>query len=190
MFDAKSSVPERQATLRALYARSPEAARIVKRVRSVAVAGTDPSRTTTLAENLVHPDKPYGVTWELGLDEAVGGLHDAPNPGEMLCGCLAACQFGVLRMMAATLKVELEELEVEVTGYVDVRGTLNIDPQVRVGFESLHMDVRLRAAPDTPPRLLERLRLGGERLCVTLDTLRRGVPVEASYDMAATAAVT
>jgi len=184
MREAQIPVAERHAALRALYKRQPEAALIVKRVRTRPPIDGEPSHSTTAPENLVHPDAPYGVSWELGLDEAVGGLHDAPNPGEMLCATLAACQEGLLRMMASSLGVDLEELEVTVTGRVDVRGTLNIDPDVRVGFESMRMDVRLRAAPGTPARLLERLRLGGERLCVTLDTLRSGVPVEARYEIA------
>lgn len=184
MRETQIPVAERHAALRALYKRHPEAALIVKRVQTRPPIDREPSHSTTVPENLAYPDAPYGVSWRLALDEAVGGLQDGPNPGEMLCASLAACQEGLLRMMAASLGVDLEELEVTVTGRVDVRGTLNVDPDVRVGFESMRMDVRLRAAPGTPVRLLERLRLGGERLCVTLDTLRRGVPVEASYEIA------
>jgi uncharacterized OsmC-like protein len=88
-------------------------------------------------------------------------------------------------MIAGTLGIDLEELEVEVTGDVDVRGTLNLDPAVRVGFQQLTISVRLRAAPDTPPRLLERLRLGADRLCVNLGTLRHGVPIETQYELEA-----
>ena len=183
MHETTTPLRQRQEHLRALYRRQPEAALIVKRVRTRPVNDGEPSHTAAVPENLACPDSPYGVVWELGLDEAVGGLHDAPNPAEMLCASLALCEEGLLRMMAAALRIELEELEVEVTGRVDVRGTLNIDPEVRVGFEALRMDVRLRAAPDTPPRLLERLRLGGEKLCVTLDTLRHGVPIEVGYEL-------
>ncbi len=184
MHDTQVPVGERHAALRALYERQPEAALIVKRVRTRPPLDGEPSHSTTVPDNVVYPAAPYGLSWDLGLDEAVGGLHDAPNPGDMLCAALAACQDGLLRMMASSLGVDLEELEVTVTGRVDVRGTLNMDPDVRVGFDSMRMDVRLRAAPDTPARLLERLRIGGERLCVTLDTLRRGVPVEARYEIA------
>jgi uncharacterized OsmC-like protein len=176
-------VSERHAALRALYKRRPEAALIVKLVRTRRAADAEPSHSAAVPENLVHPQAPYGVAWELGLDEAVGGLHDRPNPGEMLCASLAMCQDALLRMMAAALGVEIEDLEVEVSGKVDVRGTLNIDPDVRVGFESLRMNVRLQTAANTPERLVERLRFGGERLCVTLDTLRHGVPVETHYEL-------
>jgi hypothetical protein len=98
-----------------------------------------------------------------------------------------------LASVTCSSRLDLEEVSPfllvgrdEVTGRVDVRGTLNIDPDVRVGFESMRMEVRLRAAPAAPARLLERLRVGGERLCVTLDTLRTGVQVEAKYEIAAT----
>ncbi|WP_347351983.1 OsmC family protein [Intrasporangium sp.] len=184
MRNSQTSVAERHAALRALYRRQPDAALIVKRVQTGRPMDREPSHSTTVPENLAHPDAPYGVSWELGLDEAVGGLQDGPNPGEMLCAALAACQEGLLRMMASALGVGLDKLEVTVTGCVDARGTLDIDPDVRVGFESMRMEVRLQASPGTPTRLLERLRLGGERLCVTLDTLRSGVPVEVCYDVA------
>jgi uncharacterized OsmC-like protein len=187
VFSTETPIRDRHAHLRATYTRHPEQALIVKRVRTNAAVGDEPSHCIVVPENLAHPDAPYGVAWPLGLDLAVGGLQDAPNPGEMLCAALASCQHGLLRMIAANFGIELDELEVEVTGTVDVRGTLAIDPQVRVGFESMRMNVRLRAAEGTPDRLLERFRLAGEYLCVTLDTLRRGVPVEATYELTAVA---
>jgi uncharacterized OsmC-like protein len=107
------------------------------------------------------------------------------NPGQLLCVALATCQDGLIRMMAGALGIELEQLEVEVSGLVDVRGTMNLASEVPVGFQSLSMAVRLRAAPGTPPRLLERLRHGAERLCVNLETLRGGVPVETRYELEA-----
>lgn len=59
-----------------------------------------------------------------------------------------------------------------------MRGTLAIDPDVRVGFEALSCAVRLRAAPETDPRLIEKLIAAAGRFCVNLDTLRDGVEVE------------
>ena len=170
-------VHDRQAPLRAWYAAHPEAALIHKRVRSSAPDGRDPFHGTVIPENLAHPDAAYGVAWHYGIDEAVGGLHDAPNPGELLCAALAACADGTVRLIANHLGVELEHLEVEASGTVDVRGALG-DDSVKVGFEAMSVEIRLRAVPGTPVHLVDLIGTATERLCIDLDTLRRGVPVE------------
>jgi uncharacterized OsmC-like protein len=172
-----------QARLRALYRERPGDAMIHKKVRSGPADGRDAFHGAIVPENTHDPEAPYGVVWSFGLDRAVGGLHDRPNPGELLCGALAACQDGLIRMVAGAIGVPLDRLEVEVAGDVDVRGTLDVERDVPVGFQALHMTVRLRASSGTPPALLERLCASAERLCINLDTLRRGVRVDVRYDV-------
>jgi uncharacterized OsmC-like protein len=79
----------------------------------------------------------YGTSLRFGLDRQIGGLHDAPNPGDPLGAALAACQDGAIRMIANLLGVELSALEAKVSGELDVRGCLGADPDVRVGFDAL-----------------------------------------------------
>ena len=178
------SVAKRQAPLRARYAQHPAAATIVKRARTEPADGRDPYHGTVAAENAADPGKPYGVVWRYGVDEAIGGLHDAPNPGELLCAALAACADASVRMIADLLRVQLDEVEVEVTGELDVRGTLDVDRSVAVGFQHLALAVRVHAAPETPHGRIDRLAVAAERACVVLDTLRRGVPVDVTFDTA------
>ena len=137
---------------------------------------------TVVAENMADPSRPSRVAWRYGIDQAVGGLHDAPNPAEMLCAALAACADGSIRMLADLLRVQLTDLAVEVSGQVDVRGTLGIDRSVAVGFERLGMTVRIQAVPDAPPEGIGRLIDAAERACIVLDTLRRGVPVDVTVE--------
>jgi uncharacterized OsmC-like protein len=125
---------------------------------------------------------PYGVAWDYGIDRAVGGLHDAPNPAELLCAALAACADASIRMCAEARRVRLERLEVEVCGRLDVRGALG-QHGAPAGFLGLKVLVRLRAAPATPPARIERLVAAAESICVVLATLRRGVAVD--VDLAA-----
>jgi uncharacterized OsmC-like protein len=180
-----SALAERQAPLRARYSRRPATASIVKRARAGPADGRDPFHGSVAAENAANPGAPYGVVWHYGIDEAVGGLHDAPNPGELLCAALAACADASVRMIADLLRVQLDELEVEVSGDLDVRGTLDVDRSVAVGFQQLAMAVRVRAAPATPQARVDRLAAAAERACVVLDTLRRGVPVDVTFEVAA-----
>ncbi len=137
-----------------------------------------------MAENAADPGQPYGVVWRYGVDKAIGGLHDAPNPGELLCAALAACADASVRMIADLLRVQLDELEVEVTGELDVRGTLDVDRSVAVGFQRLALAVRVQAAPETPQGRIDHLAVTAEQACVVLDTLRRGVPVDITFDTA------
>jgi uncharacterized OsmC-like protein len=168
--------------VRALYAERPQAATIHKRVRTGPVDDADPFHSTVTPENLAYPDRPYGVKWRCGPDEAVGGLHDVPNPGELLCGALAGCFDGTVRMIAGLLGIELDELEVEATATMDVRGALAIEPDIRVGLQSMQLVVRLQPAAGTPGHLTEQLARAAERYCITLDTLHRGLPVEVTVD--------
>jgi uncharacterized OsmC-like protein len=171
--NSASVVAERQTPLRALYAQTPSAALTRKSARtsSGTVAAGDPFHGE------VAVGRGYGVALRFGLDRHIGGPHDAPNPGDLLCAALAACQDGAIRMIANLLRVELEELEVVVSGELDVRGCLGADSDVRVGFEALDCEVRLVAAAGTERRRLETLLAAAERFCVNLDTLRGGIEV-------------
>jgi uncharacterized OsmC-like protein len=173
-----SIVVERQAPLRALYAESPQEALTRKSARTSAasVPASDPFHGE------VEVGQGYGASLRFGLDRYIGGMHDAPNPGDLLCAALAACEDGTIRMIANLLGVELTELEVEVSGELDVRGCLGVDPDVRVGFEALECKVHLAAVEGTDPRRLEALVAAAERFCVNLDTLRGGIEVTTTAD--------
>lgn len=176
------SVRERQTKLEERYAERPEEALIPKLARTEPAGSGDPFHSTVAPINLADPATPYGVTWRTGLDHAIGGLHDAPNPAEMLCATLAACFDGTIRMIAARIGVGLEEVAVDVSADVDVRGTLDIDRAVRVGLESMRVEARVRPAPGTRPGVADGIAKAAERLCITLDTLRDGVPVTVHVD--------
>ena len=174
-----SAVAKRHAPLRELYQESPREAMVSKWAKT-STANVPPSDPF---HGEVEVGRGYGAFLRFGLDRQVGGLHDLPNPGDILCAALAACADGTVRMIADLLGVTLEEVEAEVTGEVDVRGALAVDPDVRVGFEALSCHVRLRPASDANPRMVARLADAAERFCINLDTLRGGVSIEVSADL-------
>jgi uncharacterized OsmC-like protein len=116
-----------------------------------------------------------------GSDHAVGGDHDLPNPGDLLCAALAVCGDGSIRMIADLLDIPILDLRVEVTGDVDIRGCLAIDRSVRVGFRSMTCRVQLRVPSDIDPKRVSTLQKQAEQSCVNLDTLRSGVPVGLTF---------
>jgi uncharacterized OsmC-like protein len=174
---SRISVHEIQAPLRALYKSSPQAARVTDHARTTGADPGDPFHST------VEPMPGCGAPLPVGVHRAIGGMHDAPTPGDILCAALAACQDSAVRMVANLLGVELEFLEVEVTGDVDVRGAMAIERQVPVGFQSMRCDVRLRAKAGTNAELLEKLSAAAERCCVVQQTLRNPPTVQTTFDM-------
>ena len=123
-----------------------------------------------------------GAILPVGVHSALGGLHDAPTPGDILCSALAACRDSSVRMVANLLHVELEFLEVTVTGNVDVRGTMMVDRSVPVGFQAMRCDVRLRVKAGTDPRIVDKLKAVAEQSCVVLQTLRAPPRVEMQFE--------
>lgn len=173
-----SEMVRRQDRLRARYRAAPSEALITDRGRTASVDLDD-----SVHIRAVPGSQDYGEEWHLGVHGAVGGLHDAPNPGDLLCTALATCMDSVVRMVAERHGVVLEHLSVDVTADVDVRGTLWVSREARVGFQRMRCHIALRPAEGTDPALLERLLVAAERSCVNLDTLRRGVPVEATHEL-------
>lgn len=176
---ATMDIRARQDPLRAHYRVAPADAMILDRGHTVAERLGDPIHVVA-----VPGSQDYGVRWAVGQHRAVGGLHDAPNPGDVLCLALAACLDAVIRMVANRHGVVLEHLAVDVTGDVDVRGTLRVSPDVPVGFLAMHCQVDVAARKGTDPALVRRLVAAAEQSCVNLETLRHGVPVDVRLDVA------
>jgi uncharacterized OsmC-like protein len=169
------TVRQRQRPLRQKYVDSPAAAMITDRSRTEGGVETDPFHG-----HVVPGSQDYGIRWPFGIHYAVGGYHDGPNPGDLLCAALATCLDSTLRIIAERLGVRLTKLVVDVTANVDVRGTLALDPAVPVGFQQVRCAVQLQAATGTETSLVQKLMAAAEHSCVNLQTLRLGVPVETS----------
>ncbi len=122
-----------------------------------------------------------GVRHQYGIHSAVGGDHDAPNPGDYLCAALAACLHSTLRMVAKRLGVTILNSEVMATAQVDVRGALMVDSSVPVGFQRLHCDVSLEVPDDTGQRTLNTLMASAEHSCVVFQTLQSGTKVTTDW---------
>jgi uncharacterized OsmC-like protein len=178
---SRVSLRELQAPLKAQYQERPESASITLRVKSRASDLADPLHCA------ISPEAVPGVAWQSGAHPGVGGVGDVPCSGDLLLGALAACQEITLRMVAAAMSIELEELEVEAIGDLDLRGTLGIDRQAAVGFSRIRCQTRVKVKDDGRPERARRLLENAERYCVVLNTLRSGVPVESAFDLESSA---
>jgi uncharacterized OsmC-like protein len=124
-----------------------------------------------------------------GIHRALGGDHDLPNPGDILCAALAACLDATLRMIADRLGVPIGFLEVSVTGELDARGPLRIEPTVPVGFQAMTCRVTLEPEDDVATPQVAMLIAAAEQCCVVLNTLRNGVSVAVHIERRAGATV-
>ena len=83
--------------------------------------------------------------FQIQIDEPCGlcGTNQYANPQEYLLGATNACMMVGYAMVAAVMDVKFTKLELEITGDIDLRGFLDIDPSVARGYERLHYTVRL-----------------------------------------------
>jgi len=161
-----------QRALRKRYRVAPEEAFVTDTASSVARAGESPM-WGSVQVGLVHHD----VAVPTGVHRAIGGRHDLPTPGDILCAALAACVDSTMRILSNNLGVPLESLEVDVLGDCDVRGTLMVDSAVDVGFSKMRVRVNAVPGPGTSVQKVEEMVQLAERCCVVLQTLRNGVDV-------------
>lgn len=162
----QSTVYEAQKPLKAKYKQEPALAMVIDHAKTSGELASDPFHSR------VEPMDGCGVAVPVGVHAAVGGLHDAPTPGDLLCAALAACQESAVRMVANLLGIELLELEVRVTATADVRGTMAMDPAVPVGFQDITCDVTMKVKEGTQPRQIERLQVAAKQCCVVQQTLK------------------
>ena len=174
------TVRARQDPLRQRYKEEHAPVWITDRGRALNGTATDPFHGEA-----VPGSQEYGVRLRFGIHDAVGGYHDGPNPGDLLCTALATCLDSTIRIIAERLGVALISVEVDVSGDIDVRGTLQVDRGVPVGFQQLRCAVTLRPAANADPALVQRVFQAAEQCCVNLQTLRAGVPVATSLTIAA-----
>jgi uncharacterized OsmC-like protein len=170
--ESKTFVGGRQDPLRHRYRTEPELAQITDRARATLGAEFDPFH------GRVVPGTAGGESViAVGAHAAVGGYHDQPNPGDLLCAALASGLDSTIRMIADRLGVRLRRLEVEVTADVDVRGALVVDKDTPVGFTAMRCHIDIEPIGDAPQNQIDGLIASAESCCIVLNTLRGGVPV-------------
>ena len=172
----QSHVEKAQRPLREKYRQLPESAMVTDQAKTCGLNPANPFHFN------VKPMPLSGVALPVGVHQAVGGPHDAPTPGDILCAALAACQDSTLRMIANILGIQLDYLKVAVSANVDVRGTLAMSRLVPVGFQSIDCDVQFKAKPGTPDALLKKLQAAALESCVIQQTLKNPPPVKTDFN--------
>jgi uncharacterized OsmC-like protein len=156
----------RQEPLKQLYRERPEKALVTLRAAGELGAGVTCSVDTGRA------------LAEAGLHPASGGDGLSLCSGDLLLEALAACAGVTMQAVATSLGVPVAG-RVLVEGDLDFRGTLAVDREVPVGFESIRVAFELESDA-TDEELATLLKLT-QRYCVVLQTLAHTPELEFGY---------
>jgi uncharacterized OsmC-like protein len=133
----------------------------------------------TLVARASETDTPVACSVEAGqaiqaaqAHAGVGGPGTAACSGDLLLGALAACAQVTCQMVAASMRIETESIEITVEGDLDLRGTLGISRDAKVGFDAIRLSLDVDA-PGADPAEIESLKEKTERYCTVLQTLRQ-----------------
>ena len=171
-----SIVHQRHLVLNEKYRKDSASAWITDFAEVIGINLHDPFRTSvSINDNLQIPFK-------IGVHKAVGGDHDFPNPGDLLCASLASCFESTIRLISNKLGIELIETKIRANAQVDVRGTLMIDKSVPVEFQSMHIHA-LIIAKNTNDKLLNILINGAKHSCIIFQTIKKGIPITLNADV-------
>ena len=172
-----SIIKERQQPLMAIYSENPKAAWVTDMAIIEGRNLDDPLHTSVSINEELKIDFPIGV------HRAVGGHHDNPNSGDLLCAALASCFDTALRMIANRLHIKLVKTRVIATANVDVRGTLMVDKDVPVGFQSMGLEIEITVLNSVQKEMADKLIKAAERSCIVLQTLLRGTIVNVNSNI-------
>ena len=121
--------------------------------------------------------------YEAQAHPGVGGPGTGACSCDLLLGALAACAQLTCQMVASAMGIVVHDIDVQVEGDLDLRGTLGMDREVGAGFDAIRLRFTIDA-PDASDEDLERLTQKTERYCTVLQTLRRPPPVESVLERA------
>ena len=158
-----------QKPLKDQYRSDPNASRITIRAK-----GTQTDIPVTCSVDIGR------AIYQAEAHKGVGGAGAGACSGDLLLGALAACAQITCQMVAAAMAIPTESIAVTAEGDLDLRGTLGISKEVRVGFEKINLQFDI-FAPNATPEQLRALREKTEQYCVVMQTLTRPPSLETKW---------
>lgn len=89
-----------------------------------------------------HVDRHFSI--DADEPTQLGGSNQFANPQEYLMAALNACITVGYVAQCAVRGINLEHLEIETEGYIDLRGFLGLSTDIPPGYEALRYTVRIR----------------------------------------------
>ncbi|MGC8601157.1 MAG: OsmC family protein [Thermoprotei archaeon] len=103
------------------------------------------------------------------------GSDKGANPVEILLQALGACNTIATLAFAKAMGIKIDSITTEVSGKLDLRGFLGLDPNVRPGFLEINMQTKIKSSE--PREKINQLMEYAEAHCPVKDTLSKGTKV-------------
>jgi uncharacterized OsmC-like protein len=161
-----------QKPLKERYRRDPASSRI-----TLVARGTETATPLTCSVDIGR------AIYQAEAHKGVGGTGTAACSGDLLLGALAACAQLTCQLVATAMGVPTRNIEVTVSGEMDLQGTLGISKEVPVGFEAIRVQFQLDA-PEATAEQLRALQEKTEQYCVVLQTLSHPPKIETDWSNA------
>ncbi|MGM0471693.1 MAG: OsmC family protein [Bacillota bacterium] len=110
----------------------------------------------------------------------MGGQDLGMSPAEIILAGLATCAVMTTKTFAKQRQVELNNLQVEAIGKIDLQGFKG-DPEVVPGFQSVEFNLYLDS--DAPTDKIDELVNLVQDRCPMADTLARSIEVTSYYEV-------
>jgi uncharacterized OsmC-like protein len=155
---------------------TPALARFNFRIRNEWVDG---GRNTSTVANFYgagqEHSRPKAFFLEADEPPVLLGNDSAANPVEHLLHALAGCLTSSMVYHAAARGIHIEEVESSLEGDIDLRGFLELDKNVRNGYQRIRVNFKIKA--DVPDEQLQELCKLGSAHSPVFDSLTNGVLV-------------
>jgi len=119
--------------------------------------------------------RPKAFVLEADEPPVLLGQDAAANPVEYLLHALASCLTTSMVYHAAARGIHVEEIESSLEGDIDLHGFLDLDPNVRKGYQGIRVNFKIKA--DVPDEQLQEIVQLGTGHSPVFDSLTNGVPV-------------
>jgi uncharacterized OsmC-like protein len=175
-------VPTLLATINAV-GENPEAAKFQFRANGNWVSGTH-SRATMNGFFGAGQEHERETTFIAEGDHAkvLCGTDKAPTPVEYLLAALSACITAGIGNIASARGVELEAVESNVVGDIDLQGILGLNDSVRNGYQGISATFKVKGKADAEK--LRKLVEQSVARSAVFDVLTNGVPVKINIEAA------
>jgi uncharacterized OsmC-like protein len=119
--------------------------------------------------------RPKAFVLEADEPPVLLGKDSAANPVEHLLHALASCLTSSMIYHAAARGIHIEEVESSLEGDIDLQGFLELDKNVRNGYQGIRVNFKIKA--DVPDEQLQELCKLGSAHSPVFESLTNGVPV-------------
>jgi uncharacterized OsmC-like protein len=160
---------------------TPTIAKFKFRIRNQWVgAGQNTSTADTFHGAGREQSRPKPFVLEADEPPVLLGKDTSANPVEHLLHALASCLTTSMVYHAAARGIHIEEVESSLEGDIDLHGFLELDRNVRNGYQRIQVKFKIKS--DVPDEQLQEICQLGPRHSPVFDSLTNGVPVSVTAE--------